>query len=331
MKTIRAATGEQGVILIALLWILMALTLIALSFAREGSVEVAVARNSRDLTQSYYVARAGVSVAVYQLLDRQFTPRVQGLELDETDPLELGEIAGTYGGGTYRVEVQDESGKININFISEEQLHALLDAVGIPKNEADVITDSVLDWRDVDNAHRINGAEDDYYGALPRPYKAKNGRLDTVEELLLVRGVTREYFYGYRERSPDNSLVYRYGLSRYLTVYSNSNRINVNHAEIPVLMSLPGMVPRTAELIYERRKTKPFQNLGEITQELAVMMGTNALPFLTTTRSNVFTLTAHGQMANSKVQRVIRAVVMIDMREANRYRVIYWNENVPNL
>jgi general secretion pathway protein K len=52
-----------------------------------------------------------------------------------------------------------------------------------------------------DNAHRLNGAEDDYYRSLPEPYECRDGDFESVEELLLVRGVTREIFFdGLRDR-----------------------------------------------------------------------------------------------------------------------------------
>jgi len=328
---IRETGAERGVILIALLWILVALSIIAMSFSREGFVEVAAARNSRDLTDSYYIARAGISMVLYQLLEKRLAMPVQGIDLGPPDAIDLGEVQGTFGGGEFRVELQDESGKINLNFVAEEQMQALMAAIGIPKPEADVITGSLLDWRDVDTAHHVPGAEDDYYQALPRPYKAKNGRIDTVEELLLVRGVTREFFYGFREKAPDGTPYHKYGLYRYLTVYANSNRVNVNFAELAVLLSIPGIDPRTAQMIYERRKTKPFKHLGELTQELAITLDATALPMLSTEATGVYTLTATARMAGSKAQRLIRAVVTMDQREPSHFRILYWNENVPTV
>ena len=328
----RAPRRESGVILIALLWILVALSAIAMSFSREGFVEVAAARNARDLSDAYYIARAGISITVYQLLQKRFLPRVQQVDLSgPPDPLDLGRVTGSFGDGTYDVEVQDESGKINLNFVAEDQLRALCEAVGINRRDADIITDSVMDWRDVDNLHRMNGAEDDYYQTLRPPYRAKNGRMDTVEELLLVRGVTPDYYHGHSEKAQDGSVIRRYGLSRYVTVYSISPRINVNYAELPVLLSVPGMPPQAAQAIYERRKVKPFANPAEITQQLPVNLGATTLPILSTDTTGTFTLTARGQRAGSKVQRVIRTVVTLDPREPVRYKVIYWNENVPNL
>ena len=328
----RAPLNERGVILIALLWILTALAVIALSFSRESFVEVAAARNSQELADSYFVARAGLNAVIYQLLQRRFIPRVQQLELDAApDPIDIGKVSGGFGDGVYDVEVQDESGKINPTVAPEDQLRALVEAIGISKRDGDIIVDSIIDWRDVDSEHHTNGAEDDYYQSLNPPYKAKNGRIDTVEELLLVRGVTREYFYGFPDKAPDGSTIYRYGLSRYLTVYYQSNRVNVNFAEIPVLMSIPGMAPDAAQLIYERRKVKPFKSVAEITKDLPVMLGANTLSFLSTDQTTFYTLTASAHRENSKVRRVIRAVVNLDPRSPNRYTIVYWNENVPEL
>jgi len=330
--TTRATRNERGVILIALLWILVAISVLALSFSRESFVEVAAARNTRDLAQAYYVARAGIMTAVYQLWQKRITPAVRGVELSaEPNPIDLGKVTGQVGGGAYEVEIRDEWGKININFAPEEQIRALLEVVGIEKQEADIIADSILDWRDVDNLHRINGAEDDYYQLLDPPYRAKNNRLDTVEELLMVRGVTPEYFYGRRDIGPDGTPRDLYGLSRYFTAYSTSNRVNVNHAPLPVLLSIPGLPPDVAQLIYERRLAKPFQDINEITRELPVTLGPTTLPYLVTGDSGVYTFTAYGQQQNSRARRVIRAVISLDMREAGRYKVLYWNENVPDL
>jgi general secretion pathway protein K len=327
---ISACRDRSGVILIALLWILTALSVIALSFSREGFVEVAVARNTRDLADAYYIARAGLTETVFRLLQREMRPQVRQLELQDTpDPLDLGTITGKFGDGEYTVDLQDESGKINVNFAPEDQLRALCEAIGIPKLDADIITDSILDWKDPDSDHRLNGAEDDYYQSLNPPYKAKNGRLDAVEELLLIRGVTTDYFYGHSEKEPDGSVIYKYGLSRYLTVYSNGNAVNVNYAPIQVLMSIPGM---TAEMVYERRLVKLFANMNEITQQLPVTLGANTMPFLTTNRTRIYTLTVKAHRMNSKVQRAVRAVVsLMDPTQPSRYKILYWNENVPNL
>jgi hypothetical protein len=58
------------------------------------------------------------------------------------------------------------------------------------------VADAILDWLDPDDEPRELGAEVDYYSGLTPPYGAKNGPVDTVEELLLVRGVTPQLLFG---------------------------------------------------------------------------------------------------------------------------------------
>ena len=65
-----------------------------------------------------------------------------------------------------------------------------------PGADRDTVIDSILDWRDSNRDHRLNGAEEDYYRGLDPPYSCKDGPFDVVEELLLVRGVTPELFAG---------------------------------------------------------------------------------------------------------------------------------------
>lgn len=322
---------QNGVILIALLWILTALSVIAFSFSRETFVEVAAARNAQSLEDSYFVARAGIAATVYQIMLKRNTASLKQVELQETvDPIDLGIITGSLGGGEYRVDLQDESGKLPVNSVNEEQLRSLVEVCGIKKPDSDIITDSILDWRDTDTAHHINGAEDEYYQSLNPPYNAKNGRIDAIEELLLVRGVTPEYFYGYPEKDVSGSISYKYGLSRYLTVYSNSPQVNINYAPLAVLLSVPGMTPEAAKAIYDRRHVKPFKTTQDISRDLGISLDTKTQPFLSLNQTGFYTLTASAHATNSKVRRVIRCIVNIDPVPNRLYRTLYWNENVPD-
>ena len=110
-----------------------------------------------------------------------------------------------------------------------------------------------------------------------------------------------------------------------------AGRININSAPLPVLMSAPGMTLDVAQAIIEHRKVKPFQNTCEISKELGIPAGTPALSLLSTEQTGVYTLTASGHREGSKVRRTIRAVVILDPGQFTRYRIVYWNENVPNL
>jgi general secretion pathway protein K len=208
-------------------------------------------------------------------------------------------------------------------------LRSLILAVGIPENDADIITDSILDWRDTDEEEHTNGAENAYYQSLSTPYSAKNGRLTAIEELLLIRGVTPEYFYGKPERTDDGSVIYKYGLSRCLTVYSNSTRtrINVNYAPLPVLLSVTGIDQGTAERIIANR---PYQNTSEISDVLPGTLSAGTIQYLSTQLTDIYTLNVTATAENSKVRRIIRTVVRMDRGLSDYHQILYWNENVPD-
>lgn len=99
-----------------------------------------------------------------------------------------------------RFGLTDESSKLNLNKATNTQLSKLVNHVlgEDPEINADEVVAAILDWRDADqNPIGLEGdTEGDYYQTLPIPYNVKNGNFGTVEELLLVKGVTPEILYG---------------------------------------------------------------------------------------------------------------------------------------
>src|SRR5690606_26886384 len=120
------------------------------------------------------------------------------------------------------------------------------------------VADAILDWLDDDDDQRDFGAEYDYYNSLPTPYNPKNGAIDSVEELLLVRGVTPELLFG--ADTNRNGIIdpieqtylmtgeqstASLGWATYLTVYSRETnktadgeaRVNVNAEDLEQLQA----------------------------------------------------------------------------------------------
>lgn len=158
-------------------------------------------------------------------------------------------------GARVRAGLIDESAKLNLNAIvafdlDEEQARQML--LQIPGMTSET-ADSILDWIDDDDDRRTYGAESDTYQSLANPYAARNGPLESLDELLLVQGVTPQLLYG--EDANRNGLLdpdendgeaslpldnadglLDPGWSAYLTVHSResnlradgSPRINVN-------------------------------------------------------------------------------------------------------
>ena len=126
------------------------------------------------------------------------------LVVDDTDLRDRGRFAvispnldsGYYSGIRYGLE--DESTKLNLNAVAERDAQEgtgrdiLLTLPGMTEE----IADAILDWIDADEDMREFGAESDHYSALTPGYAPKNGPLDSIDELLLVRDVTASLLYG---------------------------------------------------------------------------------------------------------------------------------------
>ncbi len=98
-----------------------------------------------------------------------------------------------------RYGLEDESARINLNALLLADTYVTNGGrtllMALPGMSEDV-ADSILDWIDEDDDTREYGAEYDYYQSLVPPYSPKNGPLDTVEELLLIRGVFPQLLFG---------------------------------------------------------------------------------------------------------------------------------------
>src|SRR5205823_3928066 len=100
------------------------------------------------------------------------------------------------GSQNFLYGVLAENNKINLNAIMQvdktgQKLHDML--MTLP-NMTEDIADAIVDWIDADDDPRANGAESDTYSGLG--YRCKNGPLDSLGELLYVRGVTPDLLYG---------------------------------------------------------------------------------------------------------------------------------------
>ncbi len=128
------------------------------------------------------------------------------------------------------VYISSENGKLNINAIDDKNREIFKDfmvKIGVENDDADIIADSMLDWKDSDDLTHLNGAEDRYYGSLSEPYTSKDADFSSIEEMTLVRGVTSDIFENLKD---------------YITVYGVGKiSINVNIAAKEVLSSIPGL------------------------------------------------------------------------------------------
>jgi type II secretory pathway component PulK len=153
---------------------------------------------------------------------------------------------------------------VHLNRAGPDVLVRLLRQTGVDLRAAEAIADAILDWRDPDDLHRLQGAESDYYRGLSSPYRARNADFEALEELLLVKGMTREIFSGTAAgerlaellaRRPDERDFQAgeyLGVARFLTV-RGSGRVNLNTASSDVLVAM-GVPPAEAQSIQQTRE-----------------------------------------------------------------------------
>lgn len=211
--------NSSGVVVILVLWILMILTALAISLGKNAHIEMSLTKNALGKLRSKYIARGGIMYGFNQIaLDSEDTASNQedtlyycGIRKD--DKVDLKELFKDkrLGDGTFTIAYKqknsptekeetyygfsDEERRINLNGLTLQNVNIfieLLKLLDVEEDTAKTIAYSLLDWVDQDgnkSDHRY-GAEDDYYKDLKDDYRCKNRPLDTMEELLLVRGVT---------------------------------------------------------------------------------------------------------------------------------------------
>ena len=270
------ARSQSGVALVLVLYTFAILAGLAGECARAMRDDALSTRNFKLETIGHYVAIAAINEVVLALQNL----RAQGdldeggaeedEELDPLDMLNFGDgqwVDGTYNGYDYEVRIIAEGGKVGLNDVTPEILRLMFLNLEYEPDQIDTIADSILDWRDEDDAHNINGAEDDYYEGLERPYPCKDGPFDSVEELLLVRGVTEELYYGDELRP---------GLQELFSVFNRTNRINLRSVTPAVMIALGGLDEPDAEDLRRQRNENPDGELPPELQGLLSAAGTGS-------------------------------------------------------
>jgi len=179
--------GERrGLVLALVLWVVIVMTAIVAIIGQTNRLNTKLATGALDEVRCKWACRAGTESAIALLNDDlRDSDCLQDLWSDNDEDFNNVQLERC----AYSVRVTDESGKLNLNTITREQIMAL------PYME-ESIADAILDWRDTDQDVRTDGAEAGYYENLPFPYTIRNGPFKTIRELLCVKGVTENLLYG---------------------------------------------------------------------------------------------------------------------------------------
>ncbi len=250
-------SDRRGFALLAVMLVLALLGVVGAEFAYSMRLEAGAVRAWKHAIAAAHLAEAAVEAAVREVAaDTAFAVLADDGELTfydrERQPVpRRPRRAVPLGPGQFSYRLSDEEARLNVNTSPPDRLDRLLQALGVDKRDRDVVVDSIQDWRDANEEHRLNGAEsDDYYLTLPVPYRARNGNLESVAELLQIRGVTRALYEGTGERP---------GLRDVLTVRT-PGQVNVNTASPLVLRTLGLSDAEIVEILQARRQL-PYTTL----------------------------------------------------------------------
>lgn len=334
-----ALRTSRGVALIMVLWVIAILSVIALEFAFAMRTEVTIARHYKGEVQLYAYAEGGIHRAIAELIYKH-DPAIQQMRKAEKvieDPEKKEWITDgrpyllPYDQGTCEIRVMGEAGKVNVNTVSDPTLRKMIGQLGLEGEARDVVVDSILDWRDPDDFYRINGAESDYYQSLKEPYHSKNGNFDSIEELLLVRGVTPALFYGKKgtknEEEGEGEKEGPIGLRDLFSLYSSGEQIDINSAALPVLRVVLGLPTEVARSIVKAREEKGFSNQQDLTlrvPEVGPFIGEAGKLIVYQSATPYYTIESKGKGKEGGSVQGIKAIVKIDPRERTGYKVVQW-------
>lgn len=184
---------------------ILVLSVLAGGFAYSMKVETKLAKNTALDTDLQWLGRSGVELARYVLSQQANIPepfdslkqKWAGGPGNSNDILaDITLENNPVGDGTVSIKIVDAERKLNINSANDAVIQQALTLIGVDAATFSVIVDSIKDWRDRDESQSLAGAESDYYLNLSPPYVAKNGPIGDLTELLLVKGVTPEIFWG---------------------------------------------------------------------------------------------------------------------------------------
>ncbi len=340
-----ARCRQRGMALLLVTWVFMTLGVLALDFSAYIRDDAMAVVNFSEEARGYYVALAGMNHVLYEaMLEREGAldeavldgrdeddPDDAALGFEEKEPLADGAWhGGEFAGAAYEVRLTDEGGKLSLNRAPPALLKRVVQNLlvgprsqvqGIDRRtgrEVDEIVDAILDWRDVDDEKRLHGAESDYYER--HGYQAKNGWFSAPEELLLVRGITAELFFGTEGRP---------GLRDVVSVHNKTGTLNLRTAPAAVLQVLLGVDAETAAAMVEERTAGSGATLLQDAQAALQAVDPNLAEQLVDQPAQIVFVEARADVRAERNRAHIAAVVDLSGETAEGVRIIRWFDRAP--
>jgi general secretion pathway protein K len=328
--TIESSHRSRGAALLLVLWLAAALSAIAFTLANTVRGEIERSSTDADSLKAYYLAEGAIDrMLVYiesaptAFVGADGKPRFQ---LGITRLLQL-----DFPTGLVRTEFIPENSKLNVNLASGKEIGNLLVALGVDPVRAQGIVAGILDWRSATPGGSFSEF-DQYYMSLAPSFRARHASVQEIEELLVVRGITPDLFYGSYTRDAQGRLIPHDGLRDCLSVYGSAAILDVNTV-LPEVMVAVGVPPETAAAIVALRNMAPIHDMGQLapfsngngTGRLGLVGGT-----MVTLRATAQLRLPNGQF--SDLHRTVSAQVkLLGPEWTPPYHIMRWYDNAPLL
>ncbi|HEY3854923.1 MAG TPA: general secretion pathway protein GspK [Verrucomicrobiae bacterium] len=313
MMRIKRHHSRGGFALIMVMIAVITLSALVASLTLSMSTEIRLARNSDYDAEMEWMGRSGIELAEFALANK--CPEQRSIDAlnqywaggnapcsNDVSELPLKDVP--LGHGHISVTITDMERKWSINWIAGgpqphmDILQRALNEVGVTDaGQASTIAESILDWCNPSGTARFSGAKDDYYMHLKPPYYCKDGQIDDLSELLLIKGVTPEIYWGSNATNHPVSAFQQHGGGGFANTTASGSgfrnndepvypvglhelfspmggKLNINTAPLKTLELIPGMDESTAAGIIRQRAgpdgidgtddDAPFMNIGEI-------------------------------------------------------------------
>ena len=315
---------DKGMALIMTILIISLIVAVTLQFNTSMRSNLQAAVNLKDGIKLGCIARSGFNCALAVLHEDISSGNMDTLREDWAYARIFSENSTSlFTEGRFTVDIKDLSGKIQINKLIDKdgnynntQKSLFMRFLKSPEfaldsEEVENIVDAIKDWIDTDNETTRFGAEDAYYQALEKPYPCKNAPIEFLEELLFVRGITKELFYGFDEKP---------GISKYLSPHGKG-KININTANILILRSLSDDIDqeRAEDMVTYREEEDNDLSDFKWYKHVPGMADVSIPDNLLTTSSTYFKITSEG--LKGSMSKKIEATVI---REEKTFQILSW-------
>lgn len=273
----RRRHDQRGAALMIVLLLVATLAFVALSITEKMTLASARAFNERARSENLWRAFGAETLAAAALeAAREAVPDKMSLD----DPWAIEPLIVPMDDGSARIFFADATACFNVNSLGENQATGagpsprdefvlLVRNLGLGDFEGERIADVIIDWVDEDTSRQPQGAEDNYYTALPSPYRSGGQPVASVSEVRALNGVTRE-IYG--------------TLKPYLCAQSetapsplNVNMLTPRHAPLLAAMLGSNVTPSQAADLIAARPPGGYSAVSEfLTPELAAELGVAA-------------------------------------------------------